>query len=159
MLIRSSYITHDLTPLPPYVTNDNTGTDTPPLPSRALHNICMALLQSWIWLFKKECGSSSCSCFQMHCRCICIGGEHGHIFPWSCYHRLTKECAWLAALYFTPLHTDIILHSPEEVASCPRILCWVIFFHYQSLASLNGLELLPLPLVYVIYPPPLIPLR
>ncbi len=32
-----------------------------------------------------------------------------------------------------------ILHSPEEVASGPRILCWVIFFHYLSLASLNGL--------------------
>ncbi len=31
------------------------------------------------------------------------------------------------------------LHSPEEVASGPRILCWVMFFHYLSLASLNGL--------------------
>ncbi len=33
------------------------------------------------------------------------------------------------------------LHSPEEVASGPRILCWVMFFHYLSLASLNGLVL------------------
>ena len=32
-------------------------------------------------------------------------------------------------------------HSPEEVTSGPRILCWVIFFHYLSLASLNGLVL------------------
>ncbi len=34
-----------------------------------------------------------------------------------------------------------IIHSPEEVASGPSILCWVIFFHYLSLASLNGLVL------------------
>ncbi len=34
-----------------------------------------------------------------------------------------------------------LLHSPEEVASGPRILCWVMFFHYLSLASLNGLVL------------------
>ncbi len=33
------------------------------------------------------------------------------------------------------------LHSPEEVASGPRILCWVMFFHNLSLASLNGLVL------------------
>ncbi len=33
------------------------------------------------------------------------------------------------------------VHSPEEVASGPRILCWVMFFHYLSLASLNGLVL------------------
>ncbi len=32
-----------------------------------------------------------------------------------------------------------IVHSPEEVASGLRILCWVTFFHYLSLASLNGL--------------------
>ncbi len=30
------------------------------------------------------------------------------------------------------------VHSPEEVASSPRIPCWVMFFHYLSLASLNG---------------------
>ena len=33
------------------------------------------------------------------------------------------------------------LHSPEEVASDPRILCLVMFFPYLSLASLNGLVL------------------
>ncbi len=33
------------------------------------------------------------------------------------------------------------LHSPEEVASDPRILCWVMVFHHLSLASLNGLVL------------------
>ncbi len=31
-------------------------------------------------------------------------------------------------------------------ASCPRILCWVTFFHYLSLASLNGLVLYIWPL-------------
>ncbi len=35
----------------------------------------------------------------------------------------------------------IILHSPEEVASDPRILCWVMFFPYLGLASLNRLVL------------------
>ncbi len=34
-----------------------------------------------------------------------------------------------------------IPHSPEEVASGPRILCWVMFFHFLSLTSLNGLVL------------------
>ncbi len=33
------------------------------------------------------------------------------------------------------------LHSPEEVASGPRILCWVMFFPYLGLASLSGLVL------------------
>ncbi len=34
-----------------------------------------------------------------------------------------------------------LVHSPEEVASGPRILCWVMFFSYLSLSSLNGLVL------------------
>ncbi len=39
------------------------------------------------------------------------------------------------------LHLPLCQHSPEEVASGPRILCRVMFFHYLSLASLNGLVL------------------
>ncbi len=41
---------------------------------------------------------------------------------------------------FLLVKTEIV-HSPEEVARGPRILCWVMFFHYLSLASLNGLVL------------------
>ncbi len=40
-----------------------------------------------------------------------------------------------------PLTVSLLPHSPEEVTSGPRILCWVIFFPYLSLASLNGLVL------------------
>ncbi len=36
---------------------------------------------------------------------------------------------------------ELKLQSPEEVASDPRILCWVMFFPYLGLASLNGLVL------------------
>ncbi len=48
----------------------------------------------------------------------------------------------------TEMRTErkIFVHSPEEVASGPRILCWVMFFHYLSLASLNGLVLYTLQL-------------
>ncbi len=46
-------------------------------------------------------------------------------------------------LSFFPIALQIktSLHSPEEVTSDPRILRWVMFFPYLSLASLNGLVL------------------
>ena len=34
--------------------------------------------------------------------------------------------------------STVAMHCPEEVASDPRILCWVMFFPYLGLASLNG---------------------
>ena len=37
--------------------------------------------------------------------------------------------------FLSPPHA--VLHSPEELSRGLRILCWLIFFHYLSLASLN----------------------
>ena len=56
-------------------------------------------------------------------------------------HAQVHECE---KAHRTPLiltHMLTSLHSPEEVASDPRILRWVMFFPYLSLASLNGLVL------------------
>ncbi len=87
------------------------------------------------------------------------GGDHGHercyvsilinvislgpmlsAFFIYMYHFICYHCiGWLLGQYdITKL---VNVHSPEEVARGHRLLCWLIFFPFLSLTSLDGLVL------------------